>query len=788
MSTPTTEISRTVVDLGTKAQTLQSLAPLLRHAEVLPLMYFTVADWAERRDELLDELATQSWAGGPLIVRSSTVHEDAADTQEAGRYNSEANVVGREAITAAIERVVSSYTEAGQRAIDRADEILVQPMAPRVTRSGVVFSGDPNTGAAYIVVNYNDGADTAAVTGGRGTSLRTFYYWKPAQDSLGDDRMARLLALTRELEALTGEDLLDVEFAFGEPDRLYLLQVRRLLAAAADPVRTRAHQSALHAAAAKLARDGRHPTLLGRRTLLGVMPDWNPAEIIGIRPRPLALSLYRRLITNQVWADQRHRYGYRDVRGCPLMIDLAGLPYIDVRASFNSLLPADLDDAVAARVVDLQLDRLAAEPALHDKVEFEIVQSCFTFDTREQSRARFGPALTDDEHHALAESLLRLTNQLLDPAHPARVEDDENLRSLEQRWTVVKGLDLDPVAEARWLLHDCARYGTPAFSGYARLGFIAVELLRSIVRAGVLSRREADQFVSGLHTVTNEMSADRAALSTEEFLRIYGHLRPGTYNICSPRYDQAPHLYFTSSTETHNNPPPKPFEPNISQLHTLDDLASSAGLEHGGAELVTFIGDGIIGRENSKFAFTRHLSEALSAISRLGAERGLSPEDCSYLDVRVIEELYQGTGWAPEELRRGVENGHETYALTRQIVLPPLLTRPQDVFAFHQPHAEPSFITQASVTAPLIPLDIGAPIDGKILLLPSGDPGYDWIYSHRIAGVITAYGGVNSHMAIRAHQFGVPAVLGVGETTYQALRESKMVAIDCTNRRIEILR
>ena len=31
------------------------------------------------------------------------------------------------------------------------------------------------------------------------------------------------------------------------------------------------------------------------------MPDWNPAEIIGKKPRPLALSLYQELITNHTW-------------------------------------------------------------------------------------------------------------------------------------------------------------------------------------------------------------------------------------------------------------------------------------------------------------------------------------------------------------------------------------------------------------------------------------------------------------------------------------------------------
>ena len=35
------------------------------------------------------------------------------------------------------------------------------------------------------------------------------------------------------------------------------------------------------------------------------MPDWNPAEIIGIKPKPLALSLYKGLITDSIWSQQR---------------------------------------------------------------------------------------------------------------------------------------------------------------------------------------------------------------------------------------------------------------------------------------------------------------------------------------------------------------------------------------------------------------------------------------------------------------------------------------------------
>ena len=123
-----------------------------------------------------------------------------------------------------------------------------------------------------------------------------------------------------------------------------------------------------------------HPFVLGQKTIYGVMPDWDPAEIIGVRPKPLALSLYRDLITDSIWAYQRHNYGYRNLRSFPLMTNFFGLPYIDARLSFNSFIPASLSDDVAERLANHYLQTLSKQPYLHDKIEFEIVHSCYTFD------------------------------------------------------------------------------------------------------------------------------------------------------------------------------------------------------------------------------------------------------------------------------------------------------------------------------------------------------------------------------------------------------------------------
>ena len=39
------------------------------------------------------------------------------------------------------------------------------------------------------------------------------------------------------------------------------------------------------------------------------MPDWNPVEIIGKYPSQLSVSLYKYLITDNIWAKARSIYG-----------------------------------------------------------------------------------------------------------------------------------------------------------------------------------------------------------------------------------------------------------------------------------------------------------------------------------------------------------------------------------------------------------------------------------------------------------------------------------------------
>lgn len=62
-------------------------------------------------------------------------------------------------------------------------------------------------------------------------------------------------------------------------------------------------------------------------------------------------------------------------RAAALLADVYGLPYVDVRASITSLIPRELPADLAARLVDAWVDRLVANPHLHDKLESQIVIS-----------------------------------------------------------------------------------------------------------------------------------------------------------------------------------------------------------------------------------------------------------------------------------------------------------------------------------------------------------------------------------------------------------------------------
>jgi hypothetical protein len=765
---------------STKAGTLATLQGVLKMARIGPLRAFSVADWNKDRQVclagLVESLGSESW-----IVRSSCCREDSAESSNAGAFLSIPNV-NADDLEAAVEQVIAAYGEA-----HAADEVLIQPMLTQVLRSGVAFSHDPNTCAPYRVVNWSEGSDTAAVTGGLGGQV-----WQQAANSAVSPMptLAPVVALIDELLALFGGVPLDCEFAVtreGGQEALWLLQVRPLILSGVSES-PEAQAMRLEAIRRKVARGMQpHPFLMGRRTVYGVMPDWNPAEIVGIRPKPLALSLYRELITDAIWAYQRHNYGYRNLRSFPLMPHFFGLPYIDVRLSFNSFIPADLNEGLAGRLVDYYIDRLLAEPTLHDKVEFEIVFSCYTLDLPKRLERLAEAGFSQDEREAIAHSLRNLTNRIVHPKDGLWRGDAAKIDMLNARREELQSSSADPLERIYWLLEDAKRYGTLPFAGLARAGFVAVQMLKSLVAVGVFSQADYDAFIGSVSTVSGQLARDRATLDKATFLASYGHLRPGTYDILSPRYDEAPELYFDWTQLPPAPEPVKPFALTLPQMREIVRLLEAHGLQPDPVGLFDFMQAGIELRELAKFHFTRSLSDALALIAEVGAQHSFSREDLAYCDIAAFKELHVAAADPEDVILRAIQQGKARYAETLKISLPPLIAQPEDVWAFEWPETAPNFITQKQVTASVVGCAAREQLAGAIVCIPNADPGFDWLFAYPIAGLITAWGGANSHMAIRAGELGLPAVIGAGEVLYQRWSQALQLHLDCAGRRVEVL-
>ena len=140
------------------------------------------------------------------------------------------------------------------------------------------------------------------------------------------------------------------------------------------------------------------------------------------------------------------------------------------------------------------------------------------------------------------------------------------------------------------------------------------------------------------------------------------------------------------------------------------------------------------------------------------------------------------------QLIESIAKAKENYQDTLSIVLPPLITDLSDIFSFKWPASSPNYITQGNVIGSTVDHTEKEKLAGNIVFMPNADPGFDWIFLQPIAGLVTTWGGANSHMAIRAGELGIPAVIGAGEILYEKWSKADIINLDCGKQLVEVLR
>jgi pyruvate,water dikinase len=746
----------------------------------------------------------ESGADGPVAVRSSATAEDLPGASFAGQQDTYLDVAGIDDVLDAVQRCWASlWTDRAvayraAQGIDGAGvalAVVVQRMVDAES-AGVLFTADPVTGRRrQAVLDAARGLGDAVVSGAvdpdhfvvdTGTARildrRRGIRADEQAACLTDAQVKALASLGDRVETAFGTPQ-DIEWAVDADGHAWLTQSRPITTLYPVPVRA----ARLPAGDTRvffcitLAQGLHRPvTPMGIAALRVIGSGF--LDLVGRRPD--------RIVDGP---------GGFAVSGDRIFVDATPV----VRSSVGrEIFPRALDVMEARSAVVLR--------GLFDDPRFSVLP---------RSRRRFArPAL----HLAARVRLPLLVVQAL--ASPAVAQRRVRRLADEVRaWAVPAGGDIptrvDGVVDLLFRAMPLAPRSLPgALVGFGMLG-LAGRLLRGSTQPGDLQAvlrsvpdnvttemdldlwqvavraRDDPDSAAALRTRTARELADgygtgslpavlQRAMSA--FLDRYGHRTVAEIDLGMPRWSEDPaHLFGVLSgylrLDADAASPARHFADGArdakAMMRTLAGRARRRGrLRAAAVRFSLRRARALVGmREMPKFLVITAMSGARAAMLQIGRElsdagRIAQPEDVFFLDFDETKRAAAG-----DELKATVRERRDRYdAELRRRHVPRVLlsdgTEPEAVGSGSAVAAEALRGTPASagtVTAPArVILDpVGAHLEpGEILVAPSTDPGWTPLFL-TAGGLVMEMGGANSHGAVVAREYGIPAVVGVPRAT-----------------------
>ena len=522
------------------------------------------------------------------------------------------------------------------------------------------------------------------------------------------------------------------------------------------------------------------------------MADWNPAEMIGNRPSTLSMSLYSELITDHVWAIQRKNYGYNDLSSFPLMLNLGGSPYVDLRIDFNSFIPSKIPLNLKKKIINYYLNKIQKNKDSHDKVEFDVIETCFDIETE----SKVGKFLKNKEKKIYIGELRNLTNDILLQNKGNFNYELNKINLLTKQINKINNSSLSEIHKIYFLIKSCKQLGTLPFAGLARSAFIATRILKSLNKKKLILDKQMEGFYSSIKSITNKFNNDllkiNSKLDKSKFLTKYGHLRPSTYSISSKNYRENFNNYF-SFKSIKINTQIKNFKIDTSTKKEITRILKKNKIKINCDNFLIFAKESIKLREYSKFIFTKCIDEIFQNLISLGKEIQINRSELEHLSIKNIIKYYNNVESAfklKKQIKKEILENKKNLNLLNLIEFPDFIEKKEDMYFHSISQKKGNFITNRKTNGHIVDfskLKKYDQLEGGIILLENADPGYDFIFSKNIKGLITEYGGANSHMSIRCLELGIPAIIGIGSKEFNFLRTRKNMEINAFQKIYRIL-
>src|SRR5262245_28039086 len=742
--------------------------------------------------------------GGPVAVRSAAAAEDLPSASFAGQQDTILNVTGEEALLDAVRCCWASLWNeraVAYRAANRIDDttvalaVVVQRMVD-ATVAGVLFTADPITGTrGRAAIDAVRGLADALVSGAVDpdhylVDARSGLVMDRRGDALDRARLRELAAMGVRVETHYGAPQ-DIEWAVDHGGKLWLVQSRAI--------------TTLYPLPADVPDPGRDLRVyFSTNVAQGFFDPFTPmgVETFRLISGSLAAALGRPMRdpirANPVLKEAGMRIfaDLTEVVRSPLGRHVLGGALGVMEARSARLLPALVDDPRL-----LPGDRGSMLAALIEVVRTLVrvgVPSVLVRGLRDPDRTReqvladadavvrrpVGADLTPAQRIDAFERLFldwpgRLFPKLVGLVGSAMVPYwlagrilGDRARSDELQ-TVLRGLPHNPTTEmdlALWALAHDARGDAASLTALQNAD---PEDLAARYRAGTLPPWLQERF--------------------RAFLTAYGHRAVGEIDLGVARWaDDPAHLFgavhgylrLPSDAET----PAAQFARGAHEAEAM--AAELLGRVHGprrrllGA-LLRRVRANAGAREYPKFQVVRLFAKGRALLAPVGADLAstgaLSPADEAC--ARTLAEIRRAVGG--EDLRALVTERRTQYRreMARRHIPRMLLSDGTDVEAAYAPPADgalrgsPASPGTVTAVARVVRSPHHARLEpGEILVAPSTDPGWTPLFL-AAGGLVMEMGGMMSHGAVVAREYGIPAVVGVAGAT-ERIATGQRITVD----------
>ena len=742
--------------------------------------------------------------GGPVAVRSSATAEDLPGASFAGQQDTFLNVAGEEALLDAVRRCWASLWNeraVAYRAANGIDDttvalaVVVQCMVDAAV-AGVLFTANPITGTRRrAAIDAVRGLADALVSGAVDpdhylVDARSGRVLERRGDALDDARLRELAAMGVRVEAHYGAPQ-DIEWAVDHSGTLWLVQSRAITtlyplpADAPDPDRdVRAYFSA------NVPQGFFDPfTPMGVETFRLI--SGSLAAALGrpmrdpIRANPVLKEAGMRIfadLTEVVRSPLGRRVlggvlGIMEVRSARLLPALVDDPRLSPgdRRSMRAAIRVVVRLLVRGGVASILVRGLRNPARMREQVLADadaVVRRPVAADLTPVQRIDAFERLFMEWPGRLFPKLVGLVGTAMVPYGLAGWILGDRARPDELQ-TVLRGLSHNPTIEmdlALWALAHDARGNAASLTALQNTD---ADDLAARYRAGTLPAWLQERF--------------------RAFLAVYGHRAVGEIDLGVARWaDDPAHLFravqgylrLPSDAEA----PDAQFARGAREAEAM--AAELLGRVHGprrrvlGA-LLRRVRANAGAREHPKFQVIRLFAKGRVLLAPVGADlasRGLlsSPDDLWYLTLAEMRRAVRGEDLRALVTERRTQYGRE---MVRRHIPRALLSDGTDVEAAYAPPADgalrgsPASPGTVTAVARVVRSPHTARLEpGEILVAPSTDPGWTPLFL-TAGGLVMEMGGMMSHGAVVAREYGIPAVVGVAGAT-ERIATGQRITVD----------